>query len=541
MLIWIVKLSIIGKVGECPVARLIDVSEYQANLRRSFEKWVYSSGELLLMGSTASQCGSLSSDLDLCLAINRGKFGYDPYRNYELDVLTTLASLFQSNEISTNFFQNVQVIPAKVPILKCRVSSTFGDVDIDINCNNLAGVYNSHLLHYYARYSDLSEIQKFEMKKAFAFVALNKFQFSAGATPFGRVLAGSAVRSEFSTSNVLTVGVSNKKPLPSILCKSIDSRFPALCVVVKQWAEAASINDPMNGTLNSYAIKLMVLHFLQCGVWPPVLPNLCKLDPFRFGGVKYCIGLSELRLFDTVPQLPSDRKLNDKTISELLMAFFDYYARFDFDKYEISIRDACIIQKIAKEYNNDRTEKMMIRGPVDSVNVARTVKTDASLELIVDAFKRAAHIYLGPVPKAPLFNEIVHARLIECCNYFKVCSGAPGLSIGVSVNGRRVWADGFGLADVEQAVPCSAETVMRIASISKTITAAIAARLVQDGKLDLDANVQKYLPDYPKKEFEGKPVDITVRQLLCHTSGIRHYRKVSMFGCFYCSYRPNNQ
>ncbi|KHN87102.1 Poly(A) RNA polymerase gld-2 -like protein A [Toxocara canis] len=416
------------RMSSSEIDRRIRISSELATIIRK----VYSSGELLLMGSTASQCGSLSSDLDLCLAINRGKFGYDPYRNYELDVLTTLASLFQSNEISTNFFQNVQVIPAKVPILKCRVSSTFGDVDIDINCNNLAGVYNSHLLHYYAR-----EIQKFEMKKAFAFVALNKFQFSAGATPFGRVLAGSAVRSEFSTSNVLTVGVSNKKPLPSILCKSyflrpsppalirslampyfprllhllicsIDSRFPALCVVVKQWAEAASINDPMNGTLNSYAIKLMVLHFLQCGVWPPVLPNLCKLDPFRFGGVKYCIGLSELRLFDAVPQLPSDRKLNDKTISELLMAFFDYYARFDFDKYEISIRDACIIQKIAKEYNNDRTEKMMIRGPVDSVNVARTVKTDASLELIVDAFKRAAHIYLGPVPKAPLFNEIVY-------------------------------------------------------------------------------------------------------------------------------------
>lgn len=58
------------------------------------------------------------------------------------------------------------------------------------------------------------------------------------------------------------------------------------------------------------------------------------------------------------------------------------------------------------------------------------------------------------------------------------------------MNGDRVWSAGFGLADVEQMVPCTADTVMRIASISKSITATIAARLVQNGKLNLDTNVQ---------------------------------------------------
>ncbi|KAK5984540.1 hypothetical protein GCK32_009972 [Trichostrongylus colubriformis] len=67
--------------------------------------------------------------------------------------------------------------------------------------------------------------------------------------------------------------------------------------------------------------------------------------------------------------------------------------------------------------------------------------------------------------------------------------------------------------------------VMRIASISKPLTAAITARLVQDGKLDLDKPIHTYLPDFPHKKVDGKPVHITTRQLLSHTGGIRHYKK----------------
>lgn len=72
----------------------------------------------------------------------------------------------------------------------------------------------------------------------------------------------------------------------------------------------------------------------------------------------------------------------------------------------------------------------------------------------------------------------------------QVRNGVPGLSVGVSHNGRCVWEQGFGYADVEQLVPCKSDTVMRIASISKSVTAALAARLVQSGKLDLDAPIQ---------------------------------------------------
>ncbi|VDM52360.1 unnamed protein product, partial [Angiostrongylus costaricensis] len=108
-----------------------------------------------------------------------------------------------------------------------------------------------------------------------------------------------------------------------------------------------------------------------------------------------------------------------------------------------------------------------------------------------------------------------------------VIAGIPGLSVGVSVDGRTVWREGFGFANIESGSRCTADSIMRIASISKSITASITARLVQEGKLDLDKPIQTYLPEFPKKKFEGKYVDITTRQLLSHTGGIRHYRKDS--------------
>ncbi|XP_046890112.1 serine beta-lactamase-like protein LACTB, mitochondrial isoform X1 [Hypomesus transpacificus] len=103
--------------------------------------------------------------------------------------------------------------------------------------------------------------------------------------------------------------------------------------------------------------------------------------------------------------------------------------------------------------------------------------------------------------------------------------GAPGLVVGVSVDGTQVWCEGLGYADLENRVPCSPETVLRIASISKPLTTAAAARLCEEGKLDLDAPVQKYVPEFPQKQFEGEDVTITPRMILSHLSGIRHYEK----------------
>jgi len=95
----------------------------------------------------------------------------------------------------------------------------------------------------------------------------------------------------------------------------------------------------------------------------------------------------------------------------------------------------------------------------------------------------------------------------------------PGMSVAVIDRDRVILTQGYGLADVENNVLATADTVYRIASISKSITATAAMKLVEAGRLDLDAPIQKYCPDFPQK-----PWPITTRELLSHQSGIRDYR-----------------
>lgn len=103
--------------------------------------------------------------------------------------------------------------------------------------------------------------------------------------------------------------------------------------------------------------------------------------------------------------------------------------------------------------------------------------------------------------------------------------GAPGIVVGVAVDGKEVWSEGLGYADVENRVLCKPETVMRIASISKPLTMTAIAKLWEKGKLDLDAPVQIYVPEFPEKKYDGEKVTITTRLLVSHLSGIRHYEK----------------
>src|SRR5512143_2593056 len=95
----------------------------------------------------------------------------------------------------------------------------------------------------------------------------------------------------------------------------------------------------------------------------------------------------------------------------------------------------------------------------------------------------------------------------------------PGAQIAVIQDGVLIWSEGFGLADVEQQVPVTPITRFRIASISKSVTAVGLGLLVQEGKVDLDQPVQRYVPYFPEKRWP-----ITVRQVAGHIAGIRHYR-----------------
>lgn len=72
---------------------------------------------------------------------------------------------------------------------------------------------------------------------------------------------------------------------------------------------------------------------------------------------------------------------------------------------------------------------------------------------------------------------------------------------------------GLGYSDVENRLLCSSDTVLRIASISKSITMTAVAKLWEEGKIDLDKPIQDYVPYFPSKDFEGKPVIITLYAL----------------------------
>lgn len=95
-----------------------------------------------------------------------------------------------------------------------------------------------------------------------------------------------------------------------------------------------------------------------------------------------------------------------------------------------------------------------------------------------------------------------------------------GMSISVSQQGELIWSNGFGFSNKNPKTPVKPDTtIFRIASISKSITALALAKLVDNKLIDLDSSIYKYLPDYPKKNYE-----FTIRQLGGNLAGIRHYK-----------------
>ena len=95
-------------------------------------------------------------------------------------------------------------------------------------------------------------------------------------------------------------------------------------------------------------------------------------------------------------------------------------------------------------------------------------------------------------------------------------TASPGCALGVSRNGRVIYARGYGMANLEYDAAISPESIFHVASISKQFAAFSVALLAADGKLSLDDDVRKHLPELP--DF-GKR--ITVRHLMHHTSGLR--------------------
>ncbi|MEX0938368.1 MAG: serine hydrolase domain-containing protein [Pirellulales bacterium] len=121
----------------------------------------------------------------------------------------------------------------------------------------------------------------------------------------------------------------------------------------------------------------------------------------------------------------------------------------------------------------------------------------------------------GPeVPGMTSYDDLMRQLLVQY--------HIPGGAVAVAKDGKLMFARGYGWADVEDQRPVEPESLFRIASISKPVTAAVVLRLVEQGRLSLDDPAVKYLPELQPaegSERDGRWDGITIRQLLQHTGG----------------------
>jgi len=143
----------------------------------------------------------------------------------------------------------------------------------------------------------------------------------------------------------------------------------------------------------------------------------------------------------------------------------------------------------------------------------------------------AANPAAGQVsPQPQIIHHNAYHRAIQRAQRYvdslRVKQDIPGISVCVGTPQHMLWAQGFGYADLENRQPVTIESKFRLGSVSKSLTSLAIGRLVEEGKLNLDAPVQQYVPTFPIKEYP-----LTARQLATHTAGIRHYRDDDPLAC----------
>ena len=156
---------------------------------------------------------------------------------------------------------------------------------------------------------------------------------------------------------------------------------------------------------------------------------------------------------------------------------------------------------------------------------ARVFAFSAALILLVtlvpseSRFMRSAGAAGRPVPAA---GRADYASVIEMLGPLierEMSDHAlPAVSISLVDGQDIVWSQGFGFSDPAKKIPATADTVYRVGSVSKLFTDIAVMQLVEQGKLDIDAPVTRYLPTFAPKNPYGKP--ITLRQMMSHRSGL---------------------
>ncbi|NXC45677.1 GLD2 polymerase, partial [Penelope pileata] len=165
----------------------------------------------------------------------------------------------------------------------------------------------------------------------------------------------------------------------------IEKRVRPLVLVVKKWASFHDINDASRGTLSSYSLVLMVLHYLQT-LPEPILPSLQKNYPESFDPTM------QLHLVHQAPRtIPPYHSKNESSLGELLIGFFKYYAtEFDWSHQIISVREAKAIPR--PDDIEWRNKFICVEEPFDGTNTARAVHEKQKFDTIREEFLKSWQI-----------------------------------------------------------------------------------------------------------------------------------------------------
>jgi len=274
---------------------------------------LYQRCELYIVGSSCTGFACDTSDVDICLFLTESRV------DQQREATRVLSEVERTLAKDPDY--RMELIRAKVPILRFLSVST--GVQVDLNCNNLVGIRNTHLLQCYSR---------------------------------------------------------------------VDERVCPLIVIVKLWAQSHDINDACRQTLSSYSLVLMVIHFLQCGVRPTVLPNLQRMCRAKF------------RANQPIHAIPKDDHVanfisrNSDRLSDLFKGFLHYYAyEFDFETQVASVRTSSCLYKYQCQavmtYNNapGMWKFVCVEEPFDLTNTARAVHKYEAFERILQAFGDSYH------------------------------------------------------------------------------------------------------------------------------------------------------
>lgn len=216
--------------------------------------------------------------------------------------------------------------------------------------------------HFYTRLSYIERPQLIRAK-----VPIVKFRDKVSGVEF-----------DLNVNNV--VGIRNTFLLRTYA--QIESRVRPLVLVVKRWASHHGINDASRGTLSSYSLVLMVLHYLQT-LPEPVLPSLQKDYPECFNPSM------QLHLVHLAPRhIPKYQSKNSTSLGDLFVGFLKYFAtEFDCTDKIVSVRTGEAMQRT--DGIEWRHKYICVEEPFDRTNTARAVHEKLKFDMIQDEFKKA--------------------------------------------------------------------------------------------------------------------------------------------------------